>query len=189
MIKVMGVDPGLANCGVSIVEIGAQGEAVYTVEVFRSAPTPKKRKVLVADDNYRRAGELASFIQQRLELHRPAVIIAESMSFPRSSSAAAKMALCWGILASEAARRSLPLVQVSPQEIKKALCGTKSASKDDVQEALERRYSSQFEDFKLNVARTHQEHGFDSVGAVVASLDSEVLRMVRGMSRCEESTE
>lgn len=63
----------------------------------------------------------------------PGAICAESMSFPRFASAAAKMAMAWGGLVTT--WYAPPICQASPQEIKRALCGRADASKLDVEQA------------------------------------------------------
>jgi len=113
-------------------------------------------------------------------------IAAESMSFPRNAGSAAKVAMTWGILSDLCHIYQLPMVQATPQEIKKTLCDNKSATKTDIQNALERLYSDQFSPFMRSTPRGQWEHGFDSIGAVVTCLNSDVIRMARGMAGCEE---
>ena len=97
--------------------------------------------------------------------------------------------MSWGILIDLCHVYQLPMVQGSPQEIKKALCNDKSASKEDVRRALEALYPDEFEPFKARYPAKKPprpngqwEHGFDAIGAVVTCLDSDVIRMARGMA-------
>lgn len=181
-VFVLGIDPGFARCGVAIVELAPLSERVRSVAVIETSPSSKKIGVLATDDNFRRGRELAGRLTTIVESFKPAVIAAESMSFPRDSSSAAKVAMCWGVLCAIAYRYNLPLIQASPKQIKKVLCGVSTASKSEVQSALIERYSSAFDRFTSDYPFTKREHGFDAVGAVVACLDSEVIRMARGMA-------
>jgi len=97
--------------------------------------------------------------------------------------------MAWGILADICHVYQLPMVQATPQDIKKALCNNKSASKEDIRRAMEARYPDQFEDFKARFPAKKPpqpngqwEHGFDAAGSVVTCLDTDVLRMARGMA-------
>ena len=182
-VCVIGADPGFASFGASIIELLPDREIVHNISVFRTKKSVKKINVKAADDNFRRAQYLAKSIEFLIKKWKPMAIAAETMSFPRNASAAAKVAMSWGILAYVCSVYEIPMVQASPQEIKGALCDNKSATKKDIQEALERRYISKaFAEFKYNYPEGQWEHGFDSVGAVVACLNTEVLKMARRIS-------
>ena len=177
-LYVLGLDPGFASLGYALVALHPVRETILSMGVIRTSKSTAKQGVLAADDNLRRARELWSLINQQLTAVE--VICAESMSFPRNSQAAAKVAMSWGVIAALAEQRGLPIVQASPQAIKKSLCGVKSASKEEVQAALTARYGALPLDPK--VPKGEHEHAFDALAAVVCCLDSEVLRMARKLS-------
>jgi crossover junction endodeoxyribonuclease RuvC len=179
-IRVLGVDPGLANMGVAAVELTSDGESICEVSVFSTVKSTKKQNVNASSDTIRRARTLSLELANFFERHRPCVVAVEAMSFPRNASSAAKTAVSWGLLVSEVRRYNIPIVQASPQEMKRALCGKVSASKLEVQEVLKARHPDAFHDFVREYPKRQHEHGFDAVGAVVACLDSEVMRMARG---------
>ena len=188
-VFILGVDPGFAFFGLSVVQLLPDAERIVWVDVIRTQKTDKKREVRAADDNFHRAQVIAAELHAVVKQHCPVAIAAEAASDPRNASAAGKIRMAWGVLADLCYVYQLPLVQVSPQDIKKALCGDKSASKEEVRAALEGRYSGQFDVFKARFppARPPKpngqwEHGFDATGAVVTCLDSQVIRMARGMS-------
>lgn len=181
-VYVLGVDPGFASFGVAVVRLDRALEQVVAVQVLRTQKSSKKQNVKAADDNFHRAQEIASNLHTLVKLWQPMAIAAEAMSFPRNASAAAKVAMAWGLLVDLSVVYSLPMVQATPQEIKKILCRDKSATKEQVQEALQTRYPDQFATFTKEVPGGQWEHGFDAVGAVVACLGTDVLRMARGMT-------
>jgi Holliday junction resolvasome RuvABC endonuclease subunit len=168
------VDPGFAAVGWAVVDLDSDGDHLVSLGVLRTVKSSKKANVLAAADNFRRAKEIGRALARILLEQRCEAICAEAMSFPRSSSVAAKMAMCWGVLAQICEALALPLVQASPKDIKRAATGSAAASKDDVQAAL----SSRFPDAVGLVARIPRglhEHAFDAAGAVVACRDSEVI--------------
>lgn len=175
-MKVCGVDPGFASIGYSIVELLPQGERVVALGVIRTQKSTKKQHVLACEDNFSRAREIAVALRRLVAVHGIRAICAEAMSFPRQASVAAKIAMVWGILADLTADQNLPLVQPTPQQIKKALCGKASASKTEVEAAVRARYRGLD---LTGIPSGQHEHVFDSLAAVVASLDSEVLRALR----------
>ncbi len=184
-VVLVGWDMGLAHCGVAAVGLlPKQGEDVLHMNVFTSTKSDKKRRVLSADDNARRGDELCSFLVATMfmvtALGRVRAFSIEAASFPRNASSAAKTAISLGALLMLRHQHSLPLVQASPQEIKTAVCGSKSASKEDVQLALCRRYGSEPEEQTHDMPAGIKEHAFDALGSIVCALQSDVVRMLRG---------
>lgn len=171
---VLGCDPGLANFGIAVVEL--EPLRVITLEVLRTKKSTAK--ALVADDNVRRSREIAASLLELCK-HRPVAICAEAMSHPRNASAAGKLSMSWGVLSAISALLDIPIVQASPQRIKKATCGRADASKAEVQRALVDRFGALVWPTPGGVI----EHAADALGAVIACLDSDVMRMARQMGR------
>jgi len=177
---VLGLDPGFSFLGAAVVEIQPRGERVLALELVRTAKESKKRQVLAADDNVRRAREICASLQAIVSDRKPVLFACESMSFPRNSSVAAKMALGWGVVAAVAQLNGIPIVQVSPQSMKKRLCGVHNATKEQLEEALVARYGEKI--IKLfDGPKGQREHPMDALGAIVACLESEPCRMARMM--------
>lgn len=204
-VRVLGLDPGFANVGFTLMRIdvgmseGVRAERVVIEKagLLWTEKSDKKRKVLAADDNTRRAREMTNHLTKLLltpaKPGGPATIsvkaiCAEAMSFPRNSSSAAKMALTWGVIIALAETHGLTIVQASPQEIKTALCNNKSASKEDIRVAVERRFGTEVAGKMVDHtgsplrAKADFEHPFDAIAAVVTGLNSEVLRLARSMA-------
>ena len=180
-LTVLGIDPGFSSIGYAVARLEAESEIFVDVGVFHTTKVDKKRGVRASDDNVLRAREIYTKFEEILTRNNNNVvaITAETMSFPRNSSIAAKMAMCWGVIAAIAERHKLPIVQASPKEIKKVLTGDGGASKEDVAKELMRRYEGQFADFFATANRGDLEHGFDAAATVVAGLPSETLQMAR----------
>lgn len=188
-IHVLGADPGFASFGFSVVRLTKTTEEIVHTDVIRTQKSAKKAGVKAADDNFRRAQVIATTLHEVVRIYQPMAVAAESASWPRNASASAKLAMSWGILADLCHVYQLPMVQASPQELKKALCDNKSATKEDIRRSMELRYSGQFDGFKARYPARKPpqpngqwEHGFDAAGAVVACLDTDVIRMARGMA-------
>lgn len=169
----LGVDPGFASFGYCLFDL--ETERVLLLGVIRTQKA--KGKVLASVDNLRRAREIHASVKSVLRGWDVAAICAESMSYPRNSSSAAKVALAWGVLACVSNDLDLPIVQASPQAIKKRLCGRQDASKEDIEQVLRHNYPSAV--MPKEVPATFHEHAWDALSAVVACLDSEVIRMAR----------
>ena len=177
---VLGLDPGFASIGYCIVELVTSREIPLKLGVIETKKNARKQKTLACEDNFMRAKQIAAEIQALIAQHRISVICAESMSFPRNASNAAKIALTWGVLAGICEARMLSMVQPTPQQIKKKLTGRHDASKLDIQEALTARYPIVGTQLKA-LPKTKREHAADALGAIVASLDSDIIHMARRM--------
>lgn len=180
---VLGIDPGFAAFGYAVAEVVTTGHGIRVLEldVIRTAKSTAKRNVRTTDDNVRRAREIALHINAVLDGYAPPFIAvcAEAMSFPRSSSVAAKVALAWGVVAGICEARLLPLLQCTPQELKQAVCGRKTASKEDVELALKERYGADVIDDHVVGLGKLREHPIDALGAIHACLNTNEIRMAR----------
>jgi hypothetical protein len=69
----------------------------------------------------------------------------------------------------------MPLVLVSPQDIKLAVCDSNSASKAAMEVRLMDKYPN-IVGLLGGIAATKQEHPIDALGAIVAALDSDIVK-------------
>lgn len=180
---VLGIDPGFAAVGFAVVEL-AEPLNVLKLGVWR---TNKKRMVKAADDSMRRgrevsAGIITHFIDPKISI---AVICIEGVSLPRNASTSFKLGMCYGVIAALAEIHGFPVIQVSPQELKKAVCGNSTASKEEIAAALDVRFGRSFapELVQHGFPAGVHEHAYDALGSVVAGMNSEVFRLVRRLVR------
>ncbi len=174
---VLGVDAALANLGLAVLELGPrdepQPERVLELSVVHTEPGPRRHGMIT--DDARRVGELALALHEAINRHRPRVVIVESTGAGRGFQAVRKMALALSIAVTIPKLWNIPLVLVSPLEVKRAMTGSKKAEKDDVILAAERR----FPELEWTGPESSWEHAADAIGAVVAALPHERLRMLR----------
>lgn len=195
---IIGLDPGFASIGyaVCVCDRNAEGQRRFRVlrmGLIRTEKSDKKREVRAADDNVRRAREITTALdglfrkgapQADVVLSMPPVraVCAEAMSFPRNASNAAKVAMCWGVITALVHTRELSIAQASPQEVKLALCSRKDASKEEIREAVERRFGADLSgriydaDGRVLTRKDRLEHPYDALAAAVTCLKSEVIQ-------------
>lgn len=184
---VLGLDPGFSSFGWAAVRLLPEGgERVLDVGCIRTERG--KGKVLVRDDDRRRAAELARGLLAVAGRFEPAVLSAEALSHvnPRESrmpiATTVKVGRAWGEVDMLTEQLETALVQVAPQTIKKVLCGIASASKADVQRELVRRYP-ELASLLASIPASFREHPVDALGAVVATLHTNELRLARRYGR------
>lgn len=176
-LYLLGLDPGFANTGYAVVRI-APTSKVEAAGVLVTKKSDKKKKILSTDDNFSRAKAISLFLSNLLDTWDIALVCAESMSFPPSASAAAKMAMCWGVVACLAQTRGIPVFQASPQEVKVAVHGSKSASKEEVEASVIKK-GFDISDLLKGTARSLHEHAYDATAVVLTAQDSDLVRILR----------
>ncbi|HZU49701.1 MAG TPA: crossover junction endodeoxyribonuclease RuvC [Mycobacterium sp.] len=123
-MRVMGVDPGLTRCGLSVVE-GGLGRNVIAldVDVVRTpADEPLPRRLLTISDT----------VEHWLETHHPDVIAIERVFSQQNVSTVMGTAQAGGVIALAAAKRGIDVHFHTPSEVKAAVTGNGGAGKDQV---------------------------------------------------------
>lgn len=182
----MGVDTGFANIGVTFARIDGPTPSdltILTIQRFGTEKSAKKKNIRSVDDNFARARLIASTLRKLVALYKPSLMTFESMTHggPGQASVMAKMGMCYGLLAGLVEALDLPCVQMTPQEIKKAVCGKKDASKEEIQNALDILFNDTPKKTldAQKVAQGMREHPYDSLASIVAAWDDEVMRLLR----------
>lgn len=180
MINVLGIDPGFAKLGVARIVVDPDhGDCLIELQVFKTQPSPKKQKILAMDDNLRRICELVDGVKSYIEWAD--VVCTESFSPPRHASAAAKIAFAWGAVAALCRSLDKPILQCSPQHLKKAMTGSRSASKADIKAAVDRAFGEATAVDLLeqnSIVPSNEEHCYDAAAAVLACLDSATVKLL-----------
>ena len=172
----LGIDPGLSSMGYAFVRILKNNERVESIGVIRTKPSTKKQKIRSADDVTRRVVYLITELDSKMAQHgRISAVCAESFSPPRNASSAAKVAMAWGAVLGAT---SGPHILVSPQEIKKAVCGSNSASMEDIERTMIERYGD-CEDVWDSSPQSQRNHGWDALAAVVSCLSDPFVEVTR----------
>jgi Holliday junction resolvasome RuvABC endonuclease subunit len=180
-------DSGLARAGYAVARLLPCRTSVEPFELlalgcWQTEKSDRKRAVLAADDDFRRAREQAArlAVVVRLPSHRIRYVAAEAMSFPRNARSSAQIAMFWGALAFAMELHALPLVQASPQEIRARLGVEKKEPKAAVHLALERRFGAHvIGGFLRGLNKEERNHPLDALAALVASEGSDIFRLSR----------
>ncbi len=120
-IRVMGIDPGLTRCGLSVAD-GGRGRAVTPIAVG-VARTPSDIEL---QDRLLR---LSNAAEEWMDRYEPDVVAIERIFERGNVSTVMQTAHAVGVLMLAAARRGLPVHMYTPSEVKKALTGNGRADK------------------------------------------------------------
>ncbi|CQD12245.1 Holliday junction resolvase [Mycobacterium lentiflavum] len=123
-MRVMGVDPGLTRCGLSVVESG-RGRTIVALDVD-VVRTPS------ADALPQRLLAISDAVEYWLDTHRPDVIAIERVFAQHNVSTVMGTAQAGGVIALAAAKREIGVHFHTPSEVKAAVTGNGTADKAQV---------------------------------------------------------
>jgi len=171
--RVIGLDPGWAAFGWSILEIYDGGEAsCIKAGVWRHKRNPKISKNLDAVERIRSIHEMVS----NLATDECALVGTESMSWTRFATSDRGVAMYWGAAASAVANKAI--VMTTPTDIKKFITGRKSANKTEVIDAACERIPGLRGHLGSIRAKTMHNHAADAaVAALIAGTKSDAGRI------------
>jgi crossover junction endodeoxyribonuclease RuvC len=123
-MRVMGVDPGLTRCGLSVVESGRGRQIVaLDVDVVRTpSDTPVSKRLLTISDA----------VEHWLDTHHPDVMAIERVFSRLNVTTVMGTAQAGGVIALAAARRGIDVHFHTPTEVKAAVTGNGAADKTQV---------------------------------------------------------
>ena len=123
-MRVMGVDPGLTRCGLSVIESdGGRRVVALDVDVVR---TPTGMAL------HRRLLAISDAVEHWMDTHRPDVIAIERVFSQQNVSTVMGTAQAGGVIALAAARRNIDVHFHTPSEVKAAVTGSGGAGKAQV---------------------------------------------------------
>ena len=126
----LGIDPGLNRTGYALLRRTASRPLLIEGGVIRSTAA-----LALAE----RVHEIGRGIRELLEEFEPdAVAIEQVFSLPTNPKTAVLMAHARGGILYAVAEQSLPIVHYAPRQVKKLLTGSGTASKEQVQQAIQR---------------------------------------------------
>jgi crossover junction endodeoxyribonuclease RuvC len=124
MQVVMGIDPGAANLGFGIVRVeGSRMVALDGGVVETGAELPIERRL----------ERIHSALSELIEWHQPKAMALEDLYFGKNVHSAMSVGRASGAAMLAAAQQGVRCFVYTPQAIKKAVCGSGAAGKEQVQ--------------------------------------------------------
>ena len=181
-VRVLGLDPGFASIGWAVLHVGDGSPECVGAGVFR---TSRDNTIAKNVDTLQRIERIAKFLDYLKVQFSPHLIGCESMSWTRFANADRSVAFFWGILGACAAGPypllSLPIVQITPSDLKLMIAGKKSASKDEVKEAACKQVTMLNHELESIRAKTQRNHASDAAAAALAALSSPTGKLALAM--------
>ncbi len=163
----LSIDIGFRSAGWSLWDKGR----LVSHGLISTEPGRRKRK---SEDNVDRVAQISCSLKDLIEKHRVRALVAELPNGgAKSARALSQMAMATATVAALAAVKNLPVEWVTALEGKKAACGKKDASKDEVCASVRKLHPKA----RFPAAKARFEHIADSCAAYMAARGSNVVRM------------
>lgn len=127
-MKFLSIDSSLANTGIAIGEIDQDGNILVKTIALHETKKSKNKQVRASSDTIDRCSGTFAFVYKAIREWCPDIIFAETPSGSQSAAGMKSYGATCQLLAS---LTPLP-IQVTPEEVKKAATGKKTASKADM---------------------------------------------------------
>jgi crossover junction endodeoxyribonuclease RuvC len=127
--SVLGVDPGVARCGLAVL---ARRDRTTDLRFVATVQTPTD-----ADESVR-LRTIADAARAAIAEHHPAAVAIERVAWSRNQVSALHVARATGAIMLVAAEAGLAVAEYAPNEVKQAVTGAGNADKGQVQMALTR---------------------------------------------------
>ena len=175
---VLGFDPGLRRFGFAVYRLEDHLDLVQ-LGVFSTEKSPAEDGVPSSVDNLGRGRELAFWLDGLLAEWKPKRVVVEAMSFVRMATVSHQLGIAWGVVGALSVKHDATVVQVRPQEIKKAMgvswgrdAKARAHSKREVIERIRTRFPTA--DWPQRAALW--EHCADAAAAVIAHQEKRCAR-------------
>ena len=185
-VKAIGIDPSLQNFGLVIAEIDTSTEE-YTFKIqdmlLAKSNEDKKTKKTVRknSDDLRRAKILFDGMNTMIKKHKAAFAFVEVPHGSQSARAMASYGICIGLLAS----CPIPMIQLTPTEVKLAGTNVKTATKQEMIEAAVKEHpEAQWLTYKRNgelQLSDSNEHLADATFAIKAGMNTDEFKIAAEM--------
>lgn len=125
---VLGIDPGLANCGFGVVQrrsgrfVALDGGVIETPSGWSES---------------KRLARIHAEVEDLMLRHDPDALALEDLYFGQNARSAMAVGQARGVVLLSAGKRGLPCCSYTPQQVKQAVCGTGRAEKDQVQRMVQ----------------------------------------------------
>ncbi|MDG1437143.1 MAG: crossover junction endodeoxyribonuclease RuvC [Rickettsiaceae bacterium] len=122
-MKVLGIDPALTCLGWGIVQLDSPKIKYISSGTIKTKPST---------DLHLRLYDIASTIEQLIELHKPQAIALEETFVNANAASSLKLAYVRGALMFVIGKSAIPFYEYAPNKIKKTIVGAGHADKEQV---------------------------------------------------------
>ena len=186
MKRILSLDASLCSTGWTVYESDGKKWSLIDSGVISTQSEAKKKKIYKGDDMTRRLREIIEGLLHLLETHDPKAVCCEMFVGSQNASAASALSSAKAIVVTLCMIQRRPLLEVTPDDVKIALYGDKTASKRQMKDAACKLYPELKEQY--HVSKTSNdgytgkfEHVADSVGVFKAVRNTPTIQLLEQM--------
>jgi crossover junction endodeoxyribonuclease RuvC len=127
IMKILGLDPGTATTGYGVIECDRMSQNLIAYGVIKTG------KENLAHD---RLAEIYDDVCELIERYKPDSIVIEKLYFAANSKTALAVGQARGVLLLAASKAQIPVIEITPLQVKQGLTGYGKAEKKQVQEMV-----------------------------------------------------
>lgn len=192
IIRMLGIDPSLTHTGYAVAEVDVATCAIVRVTALDTLVTePSKIKTIrKSSDDLARARYVADGLKSVITNHNIKVSASEVPSGAQDAKASRAFGIVVGILA----MLPIPMIEVTPTEVKLASHGTKTADKEDIvrwavnktiNDGLDWNTTKRANDWGIMIGDEYvtknMEHQADAIASIEAAIRSQQFKQLAGM--------
>ena len=177
-MKFISIDSSLANTGIAVGSIKSDGLIVMSKIMLLETEKTKNKQVRASSDTIARCKQTYLFIQKAIKDHYPTVIFVETPSGSQSASGMKSYGATCQLIAS----CDPSPIEVTPNEVKMASVGSKTASKKDMINWAHSKYPNlQWDKNKDGTLKNKNEHMADAIAIVYAGMKTADFNRMQSM--------
>ena len=157
-MRILGLDPGFANFGWAVLS----GGEFISAGVWRQQKSV--RRLSEYHQTYLRAVELGRKLRDLVERLKPSLVVAEEFSHVRNAAVNVKIGFAWGLVAA----LDMRVVMVPSREVRRVLCGRRSATKTAVHDRVITLHP-ELKRLIQAIPKTRQEHPLDAAAVILTA--------------------
>lgn len=177
MINFISIDSSLANTGIAIGLISNNGDITVNKIHLHTTKKDNSKKIRASSDTIARCKSTYDFICNIIKNNPPQIIFIETPSGSQNSSAMKSYGATCQLIA------CLPLepIQVTPNEVKMASVGKKTASKTDMINWAHGLYPNiNWDKNKDGTLKNKNEHMADAIAIAYAGINTSEFERIKG---------
>jgi len=170
MVRALGIDPGLRNFGISVLDYdGVTRPVARAARVFETRPNHDEGRI--TDDDLARVNDLCRRLSEAIDLTKPDCMAAETYRVYTTKAAKDgwKVAYIYGMIVAVAYGKGIPFYAVTPGDVKRRIGGSSSASKEAVMRNAIATVD-QLDGLLLNLNKSVRDHASDAAGIALLAL-------------------
>lgn len=127
ILKILGIDPGTATTGYGLIEHSGKAQKMLCFGCVKTLPSQLDHERLL---------EIHEDVLSLIEKHKPDAVVIEKLYFATNAKTAIAVGQARGVLMLAVAKKSIPLIELTPLQAKQGLTGYGKADKKQMQEMV-----------------------------------------------------